>query len=71
MNRKDFNQCVLFVLTYGTEMWILTKNFAQKVAQQVMERQTLGLTLRDHVTNIELHSRTILIDLVDKTENVK
>lgn len=52
LKSKVFDQCVLPVLNYGTEMWPLTMSFIQKVkvAQRVIER-VLRVSVQDHVRN--------------------
>lgn len=73
LKRKVFNQCVLPVLTYGAETLTLTKKIVKKikVAQRAMERSMLGLTLRDHITNIELRRRIKLVDAVERIAILK
>ncbi len=49
LKRKGYNQCILPVLTYGSEPWRLTKELERKLrsAQRGMERRMLGIILRD------------------------
>ena len=49
LKSKVFDQCVLPVMTYGTETWSLTIGLMNKlkVAQRAMERAMLGVSLRD------------------------
>ncbi len=49
LKRKVYNQCILPVLTYGSESWRLTKELERKLrsAQRGRERRMLGITWRD------------------------
>ena len=49
LKRKVYNQCILPVITYGSETWCLTQRLERKLrtAQRSMERIMLGITLRD------------------------
>ncbi len=49
LKRKVYNQCILPVLTYGSETLRLTKELERKLrsAQRGMKRRMLGITLRD------------------------
>ncbi len=49
LRSKVINQCILPVLTYGSDTWRLTKELERKLksAQREMERRTLGITWRD------------------------
>ncbi len=49
LKRKVYNQCILPVLTYGSETWRLTKELERNLrsAQRGMERKMLGITWRD------------------------
>ncbi|XP_023217382.1 sodium channel protein type 3 subunit alpha-like [Centruroides sculpturatus] len=49
LKRKVFDQCVLPVLTYGSETWTLRKSEIQRLQtiQRNMERCMLGITRRD------------------------
>ncbi len=45
LKRKVYNQCILPVLTYGSETWRLTKELERKLrsAQRGMERQEASI----------------------------
>ena len=60
LKRKVMNQCVLPVLTYGSETWTLTNRMATKlkVTQRKMERIMLGITLRDKKRNEWIRNQT-------------
>ncbi len=49
LKRKVYSECILSVLTYGSETWHLTKEQERKLrsAQRGMERKMLGITWRD------------------------
>ncbi|CAG9115911.1 unnamed protein product [Plutella xylostella] len=51
LKTKDFNQCVLPVMTYGAETWALAVGLVHrfKVAQRAMERAMLGVSLINHI----------------------
>ncbi|CAH2238838.1 jg6827 [Pararge aegeria aegeria] len=57
---KVFEQCVLPVKTYGSEMWYLTMGLIirLRVTHRAMERAMLGISLRDQVRNDEIRTRT-------------
>ena len=46
---KAYNQCILPVITCGSEIWRLAKSMERKLqsAQRGMERIIFGITLRD------------------------
>lgn len=56
LKRMVFDQCVLPVMTYGSETLTLTTATAKKlrVTQRKMERSMLGVTLKDHIRNEDL-----------------
>ncbi|XGW31396.1 hypothetical protein V3C99_009956 [Haemonchus contortus] len=64
--RRFFHTCVLPTLLYGSETWALTKAAEDRIrkCQRRMERQMLGLRLRDRVSNAVLRARTKLKDAV-------
>jgi hypothetical protein len=64
LKTKVFNQCVLPVMIYGAEMWILTARLVHnfKVAQRAMERAMLGVSLRDRIRNQVIRQRTKVTD---------
>ncbi len=49
LKRNVYNQCVLPLITYGSQTWRLTKELKRKlrIAQRRMERRMLGITWRD------------------------
>ncbi|CAG4978179.1 unnamed protein product [Parnassius apollo] len=49
LKTKVYNQCVLPVMTYGSETWSFTAGRMRtlKVTQRAMERAMLGVSLRD------------------------
>ncbi|CAH2235763.1 jg7621 [Pararge aegeria aegeria] len=52
LKTKVFEQCVLPVMTYGTEIWPLTMGLIRRlrVTQRAMERAMLGVSLRDQIS---------------------
>ena len=57
---KVFDQCVLPVMTYGSETWPLNIGLMKKlkVAQRAMERAVLGVSLRDMIRYTVICKRT-------------
>lgn len=73
LKRRVFNQCVLPVLTYGSETLTLTKKSINKirVAQRAMERSMMGITLRDRVPNDQIRRITKVMDAVEQITHSK
>ncbi|PZC74016.1 hypothetical protein B5X24_HaOG208430 [Helicoverpa armigera] len=73
LKTKVFNQCVLPVMTYGTETWSLTIGLISKlkVAQRAMERAMLGVSLRDRIRNEEIRRRTKVTDIAHRISKLK
>ncbi|XP_013144778.1 PREDICTED: uncharacterized protein LOC106108224 [Papilio polytes] len=73
LKTKVFDQCVLPVMTYGTETWPLTAGNIRrlKVTQRAMERAMLGVSLRDRVRNDAIRSRTKVTDIARRIVNLK
>ncbi|CAH2234707.1 jg4693 [Pararge aegeria aegeria] len=68
LKTKVFEQCVLSVMTYGSETWSLTMGLIirQLVTQRVMERAMLGVSLRDQIKNVEIRRRTRVTDIAQR-----
>ena len=68
LKTKVFNQCVLPVMSYGTETWSFTIGLISKlkVAQRAMERAMLGVSLRDRIRNEEIRRRTKVTDIAHR-----
>ena len=62
---KVFDQCVLPVMTYGSEIWPLNVGLIKKlrVAQRAMERAMLGVSLRDMIRNTVIRKKTGVTDI--------
>lgn len=73
LKARLYNQCVLPVMTYGSETWSLTKDNAKKLAkaQRAHERQMLGISLKDCKTNIWIRSQTKVIDILERCFQLK
>ena len=73
LKSKVFDQCVLPVMTYGTETWSLTIGLMNKlkVAQRAMERAMLGVSLRDRIRNDEIRKRTKVTDIAQRISKLK
>ena len=65
LKTKVFDQCVLPVMTYGTETWSLTMGLLRKlrITQRAMERAMLGVSLRDRLRNEYIRKRTKVTDI--------
>ncbi|KAG1667211.1 hypothetical protein GQR58_018568 [Nymphon striatum] len=63
LKRKVYDQCILPVLTYGSETWAITDTLLRKLAsaQHSMERRILGVSWRDRKTNSLRYPRYPLI----------
>lgn len=73
LKTKVFNQCILPIMTYGTENWSLTKAHLQKLAvtQRAMERAMLGISLSDKKKNTWIRQKTKVIDVLEKIASLK
>src|ERR1700761_4130181 len=73
LKRKEFDSCVLPVLTYEAETLTLTKASENKlrVAQIAMERSMLGITLRDKMTNQWIRQQTKVVDVMERIASLK
>ncbi|CAK1604107.1 unnamed protein product [Parnassius mnemosyne] len=73
LKTKLYNQCVLPVMTYGTETWSFTAGRMRKlkVAQRAMERAMLGVSLRDKLRNEDIRSRTRVTDIAQRISKLK
>ncbi len=73
LKRKIYNQCILPVLTYGSETWHLTKEQERKLrsAQRRMERKMFGITWRDMKRTIWIREQTKVEDILMTIEKKK
>ena len=73
LKTKVYDQCVLPVMTYGSETWSLTMGLIRrlKVTQRAMERAMLGVSLRDHIRNEEIRKRTKVTDIARRIAKLK
>ena len=73
IQKKEFNEYVLPVMTYGSETWALTtaQMDALAVAQRKMERIMLGITLRDQRHNTWIRQQTGMTDIIDHIRQSK
>ena len=67
LKRRLFNQCVLPAMIYGCECWALTKAAEDRLAkaQRRMERQMVGVRLRDRWSIPRLRGATKVEDIVE------
>ncbi|CAH2231293.1 jg20612 [Pararge aegeria aegeria] len=73
LKTKVFEQCVLPVMTYGSETWSLTMGLIRRlrVTQRAMERAMLGVSLRDQIRNEEIRRRTRVTDIAQRVAKLK
>ena len=73
LKRKVYNQCILPVMTYGSETWSLTKELERKLqsAQRGMERIMLGITLRDKKRASWIREQTKVEDILSTVKRRK
>ncbi|XP_052737833.1 putative uncharacterized transposon-derived protein F52C9.6 isoform X1 [Bicyclus anynana] len=73
LKTKVFEQCVLPVMTYGSETWSLTMGLIRRlrVTQRAMERAMLGVSLRDRIRNEEIRRRTKVTDIAQRVAKLK
>ncbi len=73
LKRKVYKQCILPVLTYGSETWHLTKELERKLrnAQRGMERRVLGRTWRDKKRASWIMEQTKVEDILMTVKNKK
>ena len=73
LKRKVFNQCVLPVMTYGSETWttILETEKKLKRTQRAMERLILGVSLRDRKKAMEIREQTKVEDIIKSIKKKK
>ncbi|CAK1589840.1 unnamed protein product [Parnassius mnemosyne] len=66
-------ECVLPVMTYGSETWSFTAGRMRKLkaAQRAMERAMLGVSLRDKLRNEDIHTRTRVTDIAQQISKLK
>ena len=73
LKRKVYDTCILPVCTYGLETMSLTKKTIKKLGtnQRAMERNMLGITLRDKIRNTEIRRKTNIRDIVEEVAKMK
>jgi hypothetical protein len=73
LKRKLYNQCILPVMTYGCQTWVLTQAQLNRlqVTQRKMERIMLGITLMDKVNNSIIRAKTRLTDVAVFCKKIK
>ena len=73
LKRKVFNQCVLSVMTYGSETWTTILGTERKLTstQRAMERLMLGVRLRDKKKASEIREQTKVEDIIKSIKKKK
>ena len=64
--RKLMDSVILPIFTYGAQTWSLSKENERKlqVEQRAMERKILKISRLDHITNVEIRTRTKIKDVL-------
>ena len=73
LKKQLFNQCIIPVLSYGSETWTTTKKLEKKlrVTERAMERIMVGVTRKDRVKNSELREKTNVRDIITEIKTKK
>jgi hypothetical protein len=73
LKTKVYDTCILPVTTYGLETMSLTAKSQQKLkcVQRAMERQMLGVSIRDKIRNEEIRRRTKVTDIATRIAKLK
>ena len=68
-----FDQCIIPVLSYGSETWTTTKKLEKKlrVTERAMERIMVGITRKDRVRNEDLRNKTNVRDIIQEIKTKK
>ncbi|CAH2262827.1 jg9201 [Pararge aegeria aegeria] len=67
MKTKVFEQCVLPVMTYGSETWSLSMGLIRRLRVTQRAMNGLGVFLRDKIRNVEIRRRTRVTDVDSST----
>ncbi|CAG9826203.1 unnamed protein product [Diabrotica balteata] len=73
LKTRIYDQCILAILTYGSQTGTLTKSNIDKIvkAQRAMERSMLGVRLIDKKTNKWIRSKTKVKDAGEHAAKLK
>ncbi len=73
LKRKVYNKCILPVLTYGSDTWLLTKELERNLrrAPRGMERRMVGITWRDRKRASWIREQTKVEDILMTIKNKK
>jgi hypothetical protein len=73
LKNKANEQCVLPVVTYGCETWILNSRMLRKIhcTQRSMKRCMLGITRRDRKRNTWIKSVTKVADVAERVKKLE
>ena len=73
IKKKAHDECILPVLTYGSETWSISATKLQKLVttQRKMERIMLGLTLRDRKKATWIRQKTGVTDIIQHIRSQK
>jgi hypothetical protein len=73
LKRKVYNQCIQPAITYGCQVWAMTKRMQAKLqtTQRSMERAMIGVTKRDHKTNKWIREKSGLCDIMETIKKQK
>ena len=72
-NTRVFDMCLLPAMTYGSQMWTMTKRNMDRLirTQRAMERIMLHITLRDRKRNTWIRARTRVTDVRERAARLK
>jgi hypothetical protein len=73
LKTRVFDQCILPVLTYGSQTWTLTKANMDKIekTQRKMERFMLGIKLQDRKSNEWIREKTKVKNVTEQVTELK
>jgi hypothetical protein len=73
LKNKAYDQCVLPVMTYGCETWMLNSRMLRNIqcTQRSMERCILGITRRVRKRNTWVRSMTKVADIAERVKIFK
>ena len=72
LKRQVYNSCVLPAMTYGAELWTLTKQAQNKLAAAHTKMESmLNITYKDRKTNFWVRERTKVIDIINTVRTMK
>ena len=73
LKRKVYQQCVEPAITYGCQVWALTRRIQERLrtTQRSMERAMIGVTKRNHKNNKWIREKSGVKDIVSTIKKLK